>query len=66
MFPSSFFAPVYFAPRYFPRNGETPVPSDEGGGATSGHPWPRRLLNILFPRMVRMDDDDVLFVLEDL
>lgn len=65
MFPTSFFAANYFAPRYFPRNGTTPPVPDESGGASSGHPWPRRLLNILFPRMVRMDDEDVLFLIEE-
>lgn len=66
MFPTRFFPVSYYAPRYFPRNGEVPVPTPAGGAAGgAGRPWPDRTLNILLPRRVLLDDEDVLMVLLD-
>ncbi len=69
MFPSGFYGPRYFAPRYFPRNGGVvpPIPPtpDAGGSSGAGRPWPQRALSILLPYRVWIDDEDVLFIIDD-
>lgn len=43
-----------------------PTPSADGGAASgAGRPWPDRTVNILLPRRVLLDDEDVLMVLLD-
>lgn len=51
---------------------EREVADDAGGGASgwsstsSGHgwPWPQKLINVILPHRVMIDDEDVLFIIE--
>lgn len=40
---------------------------DTGGGASSGagRPWPQKLVNVILPHRVLIDDEDVLFIIID-
>ncbi len=42
--------------------GEYEGPDDVASGAGSGRPWPDRMLNILRPHRVMIDDEDVLLI----
>ena len=35
------------------------------GASSGGRPWPQRTLNILMPKRVMQDDEDILLVLDD-
>ena len=69
-FPNGFFPCNYFAPYYFPKDVCPPFPPvpptpTVASGAGSGRPWPQKALNILLPHRMRIDDEDVLFILDD-
>lgn len=62
MFTGNFFGARYFAPRYFPRNFILAPTST--GGASGGRPWPQKLVNLLNPIPVMLDDDDFLLIFD--
>lgn len=39
--------------------------ADESTGSGGGWPWPQKLVNILLPQRVLIDDEDVLFIIDD-
>lgn len=39
--------------------------ADESAGVSGGRPWPQKLVNILLPQRVLIDDEDVLFIMDD-
>lgn len=35
------------------------------GGASGGRPWPQKLVNVILPYQVMIDDEDVLLIIGD-
>lgn len=43
-----------------------PAPTpDAGGSSGAGRPWPQKLINVILPHRILIDDEDVLFIIMD-
>lgn len=45
---------------------EREVPDEAGGGSSgAGRPWPQKMVNVILPHRLLIDDEDVIFILDD-